>query len=63
LKNDAVKGKDQTMYAVRWFAVLLLAAAFGLGCSERRPDTDPTDSELQVPTIDEGKSETGDKSS
>jgi hypothetical protein len=51
------------MYAVRWFAVLLLAAVFGLGCGERRPDTDPSDAELQVPNIEEGTKEEGDKSS
>jgi hypothetical protein len=51
------------MNAVRWFAVLLLAAVFGLGCGERRPDTDPSDAELQIPNIDEGTTEESKKSS
>lgn len=42
------------MVAVRWFSIVLLAAVFGLGCGERKPDTDPTDSELQVPQVDGG---------
>ena len=44
------------MVVTRWFAVVLLATVFGLGCGPGKPDTDPTDSELKVPDVDSGDS-------
>ncbi len=44
------------MFVTRWFAVMLLTAVFGLGCGEKKPDTDPSDAELKVPDIDGGDS-------
>ena len=55
---DAKILKDETMVVIRWFAVLLLAAVFGLGCGEKKPDTDPSDAELKEPNIDSGDSKT-----
>ncbi len=45
------------MFAFRWIALTLFVVACGLGCQgEPRPDTDPSDSELQVPNVDSGDS-------
>ena len=45
------------MTTIRWVAIVLFAMTLGLGCQgQRNPDTDPTDSELKAPTIEDGGS-------
>jgi hypothetical protein len=45
------------MIGFRWLGVVLVALALCLGCQgERRPDTDPSVDELEMPVIEGGGS-------